>query len=115
MSTPARPAPKKRKHLIDFDNPPVVSREAEARLTRVQQWVMSALLVTTALHLAAGLVVAAAAIDGHLDARVGLMVIAGLVGLLGMGIGLAIHQRSPLHPLLLLGLLPALAGIPWVF
>lgn len=118
MSTPPVPAkPKKRKHLIDFDNPPPPRppREAQERLTRVQQWVMSALIVTTAVHLAGGLVVAAAAIDGHLSARVGLVVIAGIVGVLGMVMGLVIHQKKPYHPLIALGLLPALIGCYWVF
>lgn len=108
---------KQRRHLIDFDNPPPprASRDEEERLTRVQQWVMSALAVTTVGHLSAGLVVAALAIDGHLDARIGLMVIAAVVGVLGMVLGLVIHRRSPLNPLILLGLLPAAIGAFWVF
>ncbi|MDF9714567.1 hypothetical protein INN71_00670 [Nocardioides sp. ChNu-153] len=114
---PVPRAPRKAKHLIDFSNPPAprAAQEAEARLSRVQQWVMSVLTVTTTSHLAGGLVVAAAAIDGHLDARIGLVVIAAAVGVLGMVAGLAIHRRSPVHPLVLLGLLPALIGCYWVF
>lgn len=109
--------PKKRKHLIDFDNPPPPrpAREAQERLTRVQQWVMSALIVTTAVHLAGGLIVAAVAIDDHLEARVGLVVIAAIVGVLGMVMGMVIHQKKPYHPLILLGLLPAAIGSYWVF
>lgn len=116
VSVPDRPRPRAR-HLIDFDNPPPPrpSKEAEERLTRVQQWVMSVLIVVTAEHLSAGLVVAAVAIDGHLDARIGLMVIAAIVGVLGMAIGLVVHGRKPVHPLVLLGLLPAAIGSYWVF
>lgn len=117
MSSSAPGRPKQRRHLIDFDNPPPprASKDDEERLTRVQQWVMSALAVTTVGHLSAGLVVAALAIDGHLDARIGLMVIAAVVGVLGMALGLVIHRRSPLNPLILLGLLPAAIGAYWVF
>lgn len=116
-TTPARPAPKKRRHLIDFDNPPPAAppKVAEERLTSVQQWVMSVLIVTTALHLSGGLVVAALAIDGHLASRIGLVVIAAIVGVIGMACGLLVHRRSPLHWLLVLGLLPAAIGSIWIF
>jgi hypothetical protein len=80
-------------------------------LTNVQRWVMSVLAVTTILHLAAGLVVAAVFMEpDRVDARVGLNVIAAVIGVLAVATGLLIHRRSPLSPWLLLGLLPGVVG-----
>lgn len=77
----------------------------------VQRWVMSVLAVTTVGHFAAGLVLAAIFLeDGRPGARVGLVVIAGVVGVLGVAAGFAIHQKSPLTPWLVLGLVPAAVG-----
>src|SRR3546814_1038461 len=53
--------------------------------------------------------------EGHTDAQVGLMVIATIFGMLAVAAGMAIHQRHPLSPWLLLGLVPTLIGIPFVF
>ena len=83
-------------------------------LTQVQQWVMSALAVTTILHLAAGLAVAAVFADAR-DAQVGLNVIAGAVGVLAVAAGFLIHRRSPVTPWLLLGVLPGLIGAWFTF
>ena len=82
-------------------------------ITSVQRWIMSSLAVTTILHLAGGLVLAAWAVDVR-SSKIGLLVIAGAFGLLAFAAGLVIHGRSPVHPLLLLGLLPALLGAWWV-
>ena len=82
-------------------------------ITSVQRWIMSSLAVTTILHLAGGLVLAAWAVDVR-SSKIGLLVIAGAFGVLAFAAGLVIHGRSPLHPLLLLGLLPALFGAWWV-
>ena len=47
-------------------------------ITQVQRWVMSALAVTTILHLSAGLIIAAIFLDdSRVDGRVGLNIIAG--------------------------------------
>jgi hypothetical protein len=83
-------------------------------LSQVQRWVMSTLAVTTILHLAAGLVVAAMYVD-TLDARIGLLVIAGAFGVISVAVGLMIHRRSPLSPWLTVGTLPALVGALLVF
>ena len=82
-------------------------------ITSVQRWIMSSLAVTTILHLAGGLVLAAKVADVR-SSQIGLLVIAGAFGVLAFAAGVVIHGRSPLHPLLLLGLLPALAGAWWV-
>lgn len=107
---------RRRKHLIDFDNPPPRTSVAErdAGLSKVQQRVMSALLLTTVLHFIGGLVIFAHSIDGHLDAKVGLLVICVFLGLGGMVAALAIHERSPLSWWLLAGPVPAIIGAIWV-
>jgi hypothetical protein len=85
-------------------------------LSRVQMWVMSVLVVTTIGHLAAGVAVAAVFTDAaRLDARIGLNVIAAVIGCLAVAAGLMIHKRSPLSWWLLLGLLPGLIGTWFTF
>ena len=105
------------RHLLD---PEALGRPrdlaAERRsLTRVQQWVMSVLAVTTILHLSGGLVLAAHFLpeERGVGARVGLDVIAAVFGVLAVAAGLAIHRRSVLSPWLLLGVLPGVLGL-WI-
>jgi hypothetical protein len=110
------PAPRKRpRHLIDLDAPrPSRDLVAERRsLTRVQQWVLSALAVTTILHMSGGLVLAAMFLPEQrgVGAQVGLNVIAALFGVMAVAAGLAIHRRSPLSPWLVLGVLPGIVGV----
>ena len=109
---PNRP-PKQRKHLMT----PGQIRPQPARsmsLTSVQRWVMSAVAVSTLLHMSVGLVFAAYYVDEH-SSKVGLIVISGAFGLLSMAAGLLIHRKSVVHPLMLVGLLPPLLGAWWVF
>ena len=111
---PAAPAPRRAKHLIDLSAPrPTRNVRAEREsLTRVQQWVMSTLTVTTGLHMAAGLIVAAMFLDARgAGAQIGLNVIAGIFGVLSVAAALAIHKRSWLSPWLVLGAIPAPIGI----
>lgn len=82
-------------------------------LSAVQRWVMSTLVVSTGLHLAAGLVLAARYVDEQ-SSTIGLLVISGAFGVLSMAAGLLIHRRSLLHPLLLAGVLPPLLGAWWI-
>ena len=103
---------------MDPDAPrrPSSSAAAQRSLTRVQRWVMSTLAVTTILHLAVGLIIAAAVVDDdRMDARVGLLIIAGCFGVLSVVAALAIHQKPLLSPWLLLGVVPAVVGIAFVF
>ena len=73
---------------------------------------MSALAVTTILHLAAGLVVAAYFMDPtRTGARVGLNIIAAVIGVFAAAAGRLIHQKSAASPWLLLGLAPGIVGI----
>jgi hypothetical protein len=80
-------------------------------LTSVQRWVISVLAVTTILHLAGGVALVAVFMDAdRLDGRIGLNVIAALIGVLAVAVGLLIHGKRPLSWWLLLGLLPGLVG-----
>lgn len=104
---------RKARHLIDFDAPPKPpDPNAAARLQRVQHWVMSVLAVSVALHLAIGCIIAAMTLDDATrTAEIGLNVMAGVFSIIGVALGLAIHGRRVLSPWLLLGVLPALAGV----
>jgi hypothetical protein len=116
MSQPDRPsAPTpRRRHLMDPENPRPTQGSGMA-MGAVQRWVMSALAVTTIGHFAAGLVLAAIFMDdAEQVARVGLVVIAGVVGVMGVAAGFLIHQRSALTPWLVLGLLPLVVGLWFV-
>jgi hypothetical protein len=111
---PAQPR-RRARHLLDPDDlgrPRDLAAERQS-LTRVQQWVMSALAVTTILHMSAGLVLAAHFLPAERGdgARIGLDVIAAIFGVLAVATGRAIHRRSVLSPWLLLGVLPGVLGV----
>ncbi len=98
------------KHLLDPANPRPRPRNDEG-LTRVQQWVTSVLIVTTILHLVVGLILAGIFIDeSRPKARIGLIVIAGIFGMGAVAAGLAIHQKNPVAPWLLVGTVPSFVG-----
>ncbi|GAA2149286.1 hypothetical protein GCM10009844_28760 [Nocardioides koreensis] len=111
MSIP--PVPPRRKHLMDPANPRPATRQSMS-MSSVQRWVMSVLAVTTIGHFAAGLVIAAVFLDRGTGSQVGLDVIAGVVGVMGVAAGFMIHQKSPLTPWLVLGLLPAAVGLYFI-
>ncbi|HEX5086379.1 MAG TPA: hypothetical protein VFV89_01130 [Nocardioides sp.] len=78
---------------------------------QVQKWVITVLVVVVLGHLAEALVLfALMASDGHPASRIGLLIIAGVVGLLAAGGVRAIHRRRIPSLWLLLGLLPAAIG-----
>ena len=107
--------PRRPRHLLD----PADLRGSHQRsigsdtaLTNVQRWVMSVLAVTTIGHFAAGLVFAAVLMHSRpVSARIGIDLIAGVVGVLGVAAGFLIHEKSALTPWLLLGLIPAVVGL----
>jgi len=107
------PQPRPRKHLMT-PGQPSARRQDSMSLSGVQRWVMSTLAVTTILHLAAGLVIAALYVT-TLDAQIGLLAISGAFGVIAVAVGLLIHQRSPVSPWLALGLLPPTVGAFLVF
>jgi len=76
---------------------------------RVQKWVMTALMMTTAVIFAVGLALLAGQAD-RAGAKPGLLVIAAAVGVMAVAAARVIHQRSVLTPLLLLGVLPAVVA-----
>lgn len=113
-TTLAAVQPRRARHLIDPNAPRPVRnvREESRSLTRVQQWVMSTLAVTTILHFSAGLVLAAIFLDERgTTSQIGLDVIAGIFGVLAVAAGLAIHRRSVLTPWLLIGVVPGVVGV----
>ena len=83
-------------------------------LTSVQRWVASTLVVSTLLHFSLGLVLAAYYVDKP-SSQAGLLVLAGMTGVLSVFAGLAIHQARLLSWWLLLGWVPTLAGAYLIF
>jgi hypothetical protein len=75
-------------------------------IERVQKWVMTALMMTTAVIFAVGLALLAGQADRP-GAKPGLLTIAGVVGIVAVAAARVIHQKSVLTPLLLLGAVPA--------
>jgi hypothetical protein len=91
-------------------------RTTQRSLTRVQRWVMSTLAVTTVLHMSAGLVLAAFAVDdSRTDAQIGLLLIAAAFGMVSIAVGLLIHRQSVVSPWLLLGWIPTVIGAWFLF
>ena len=80
-------------------------------ITQVQRWIITVLVVVVVGHLAEALVIFALIAPADKPAsRIGLLIIAGIVGLLAAGGVRAIHRRRLLSPWLFLGLTPALIG-----
>ena len=108
--------PRRRRHLIDMDNPPVVAQRDPMSIGQVQKWVMSVLAVSTILHMSGALVIFAIAIDeAHQTSRVGLLLIAGAFGILAVMVGRFIHQAAVVTPWVVLGLIPMGIGFWWIF
>ncbi len=106
--------PRRQRHLIDPNAPrPVRDHASENKdLSRVQRWVMSALVVTTIFHLVMGLILAALLIDNpRPGAQVGLCLIAGAFGVIAIAVAFLIHGKRPFTPWLLLGLVPSAVGL----
>lgn len=124
MTTPPAPSTvpspaNRRRHLMDPANPrpraPQTSTNSMS-VGQVQKWILSALVVTTLMHLAGGLVIAAIFLDdAKVAGRIGLNVIAGLVGTMGIAAARGIHQKSLVSPWLLIGLLPTAVGLYLTF
>lgn len=105
--------PRPRKHLMVPGEPPRQRPDAMS-LSKVQRWVISTLAVSTIFHLAAGLVLAAMYVE-TLDAQIGLLAISGAFGVIAIAVGVMIHQKKPLTPWLVLGLIPPAVGALLVF
>lgn len=105
--------PRVRKHLMTPGAPRPQNAEPMS-LGRVQRWVLSTLAATTIMHMAIGLVVAAA-FSERLDAKIGLLVIGAAFGLVAMATALIIHRHRLLSAWLLLGLVPSAVGAWLIF
>jgi hypothetical protein len=113
LSIPDQPV-RVRRHLIDphAPRPPRDAKVEAHRLTKVQQWVMSSLAVTTILHMSVGLILGALYLDDPpAGARVGLNLIAGAFGVMAVAAALAIHGRRIVSWWLLLGFVPTVVGL----
>ena len=113
MSNGQSGPPAVRKHLMTPGQPRPPQRDSMS-LGSVQKWVMSTLVATTILHLAAGVVVAAYFSD-EVVSQVGLLVISALFGLIAFEAALLIHKHRPVSLWLLPGLVPALVGAYLIF
>jgi hypothetical protein len=102
-----------RKHLMDPGNPRPQRRESMS-IGTVQKWVLASLAAITIMHLAIGIVVAAA-FSVRLDAQIGLLLIAAAFGVIAMVAALLIHQHRLISPWLLVGLIPSLVGAFLIF
>ncbi len=102
---------------MDPDNPRApVSVRRSMSLTHVQMWVMSVLAVSTGLHLVVGMIAAAFYVDeARLDSQIGLLVLAGILGVASFMAGAAIHGKSLLSWWVLLGWVPSIAGAYLLF
>ena len=115
MSQPAPSTPRRRRHLMDPNNPRPQQSRGGMSMTTVQKWVMSVLAVTTIGHFSAGLVLAAVFLDARgVGAQVALDLIAGLVGVLGVAAAFLIHGKRPFSPWLVAGLIPAAVGLYFI-
>ena len=84
----------------------------DRHFTQVQRWVVSALAVTTIMHLSVGLVIGALFLDEQVPvSRFGVSVIGGLFGVVAAGVGRLIHQKPIASPWLAVGFLPGLVGL----
>ncbi len=82
----------------------------------VQRWVLTVLTISIVFHLAGGLAFAAYFINPDVpSSRIGLLIIAALMGCLAVGAVCAIHRRRVVTPWLAIGLIPALSGVYFCF
>jgi hypothetical protein len=90
--------------------------ERHTDITVVQQWVMSSLALVTVEHLATGLVILAAMMDSSRTSdRIGLLVNAAVIGVLGVVGFRLIHKKRWLTPWLVVGTVPSLVGAYLMF
>jgi hypothetical protein len=90
--------------------------ERHMDITVVQQWVLSSLAFVTIEHLATGLVLLAGMMDpSRKSDRIGLLVNAALIGVLGVVAFRLIHKKHWLTPWLLIGTIPSIVGAYLIF
>lgn len=85
------------------------------RLHRVQRRVISALIITTLIHLTVGLILAADAVDAdRLDAQLALIVLGAAFYVVGIAAVRAINKKPLRTWWMLTGLIPVVVGLWWV-
>jgi hypothetical protein len=86
-------------------------------LARVQQWVATTVVVIVGMGIAGPLAGVSAAMDEGDKAHsvVGIWVMSGLWGVATMAAVLVVHRHRLLSWWLLLGLVPALVALPWMW
>ena len=87
-------------------------------LARVQQWVATTVIVIVGMGIAGPLAGVSAAMDDGdkaADSVHGIWVMSGLWGVATMAAVLVVHRHRLLSWWLLLGLVPALVALPWVW
>ncbi len=84
-------------------------RKKEMSIEQVQRWVVSLLIFAISAFPIGGLIAVSHAVrnQGRHGAAVGLVIMAGVLGVLALGAMKIIHKRSVATPLLILGMLPA--------
>lgn len=108
--------PPRRRHLMDPNAPrKPTDPEDLKRLETVQRRVVSALIMTTIVHLTAGFIIAAKKeIAGdRVDAQVVLVVVGALFWDVGVAAVLGLNRKPLLSPWLLTALLPLAVGLWW--
>ena len=85
-------------------------------LERTQRWVISALISAVAAF-PSGALIAVTHISHRDDPQlaIALCVMTGVLGVVALGAILLVHRRSPLSPLLGIGLVPAVCSAVWTF
>ena len=102
--------------LTDEKHELTYQEEDEKSLDVVQRWVASVLVIVVAGGPAAALAYYSASLAGtEPSTAVGLWVMSGVIGLAAMVGILIIHRRSPVSPLVVIGLIPAAISAFFVF
>lgn len=92
-------------------------RREELTTEQVQRWVVSLLILAITSFPIGGLIGVSYAVldEGRRGAAIGLIVMAGVIGVISLGAMRVIHKRSLATPLLILGTLPAAIAAYFLF
>ncbi len=84
---------------------------------QVQRWVVSLLVFAITSFPIGGLIAASHSFfgDDRRGSAIGLLGMAGIIGMIAIGVMRVIHKRSIASPLILLGLLPAAIAAIFIF
>ncbi len=93
------------------------ARRSEMTTEQVQRWVVSLLVFAITSFPIGGLIAVSHAVldQDRRGAAICLMIMAGVIGMLSIGVMRIIHKRSLATPLMLLGLVPAAIASYFIF